>query len=117
MTEAERKIIGMRLRTFRKEITNLRQQDLAAEMEIATKTLNFAENGRVLPSQKLINGLSKKYKLNQDWLTTGKGDPQSKNSFDPNSMPNIITRLNLLEMQVSSLQETIENLIEKLEQE
>ena len=106
--------IASRFTTFRNNYIKLGQTELAKEAGITQKTISFIETGRAVPNQKTLTYLSRKYKLNAEWLMTGKGEPISNAKAEPNSIANMQARIAMLEKQVQTLQETIKTVLEKL---
>jgi len=113
MQENNVKIIGARLKTFREDIIG-DQATLAKEAGVNAKTISFVENGHRDPTQKLLSFLSSKYKLNQDWLTTGKGERQSDEKMDDKYIHNLHAKVVSLEMELSQVKNMVQEILHKL---
>lgn len=66
--------IGQRIREIRKE-KNLTQQSLADSLGLKQNTVASYEIDRVQPSDRTINDICDKFKVNEQWLRTGEGEP------------------------------------------
>lgn len=51
------------------------QQDLADKIGLKQGTIAQFEKGTANPSERTINDICQIYKLNKEWLTSGKGNP------------------------------------------
>lgn len=66
--------IGQRIREIRKE-KKLTQQSLADSLGLKQNTVASYEIDRVQPSDRTINDICDKFKVNEQWLRTGEGEP------------------------------------------
>ncbi len=77
----DKKEIGKRFKTFRKTI-NKAQHELGSESNIEQSLISNIEVGRCYPNLKFLNYLCKKYRLNINWLFTGKGEMFNREEWD-----------------------------------
>ena len=112
---SENQAVASRFITFRTHYVKSTQKELADEAGLNVKTINFIENGKAVPSQKLVTYLSRKYGLVADWLFTGKGEPQNTTKREPNTMANMQARIAFLEKQVQGLQDTLNEILKKIQ--
>lgn len=75
--------VSQRLKKFRKA-TGLTQQDVAQTLNVTTSAVGFIETGKSKIGIDHLTTLQEVYKLNSQWLLTGKGDmfidePQTEN--------------------------------------
>lgn len=113
MQPIDLKAIGARLKTFREDLIG-DQASMAKEAGLNVKTISFVENGHTAPSQKLLSFLSEKYRLNQDWVSTGKGDRQSAETFDEKYVHNLHVKVVRIEHELSQMKELMQTILEKL---
>nr|DAR10298.1 MAG TPA: Repressor protein CI [Caudoviricetes sp.] len=66
--------IGQRIREIRKE-KKITQQSLADSLGLKQNTVASYEIDRVQPSDRTINDICDKFKVNEQWLRTGEGEP------------------------------------------
>jgi len=65
--------LGKRLREVR-EVLNLKQGDLAKEVESNQKSISSYENDKAMISGAVISHLVNKFDVNSNWLFTGQGN-------------------------------------------
>lgn len=65
--------IGVRLKEARKEL-GLTQTDIAKRVGVNPSAINQIERGSTNPSLSTIESVSTAYKINADWLLTGRGE-------------------------------------------
>ncbi len=70
--EAFLKDIGLRMKEVRKKL-NLKQKELAAQLKTSVVNLSDIERGKKRPGFGVLAGLSKKYKVNIDYIVLGEG--------------------------------------------
>lgn len=66
------------MRYLRKEILKKTQQAFAEEIKISRSNLGNIETGEVAVTDRVIFLICEKFDINEEWLRTGKGDPQKK---------------------------------------
>lgn len=54
------------------------QDEFAEKMKISKNYVSLIENGKKVPSDRLILGICREFKVNEDWLRTGEGEPTIK---------------------------------------
>lgn len=70
--------VNERVRYLRKEILKKTQQAFAEEIKISRSNLGNIETGEVAVTDRVIFLICEKFDINEEWLRTGKGDPQKK---------------------------------------
>jgi len=113
MQELDLKAVGARLKTFREDFIG-DQASMAKEANMNVKTISFVENGHRAPNQKLLSYLSSKYKLNQDWAMTGKGDRINNETFDDKYVHNLHAKVIGIERELADMKLLMETILEKL---
>jgi transcriptional regulator with XRE-family HTH domain len=69
-------VIGMRLRTFRKEILGVPMKDVCEVVKISQTVIGKIERGDISADIKKLQRLNKTYLVNLNWLISGIGSPQ-----------------------------------------
>jgi DNA-binding XRE family transcriptional regulator len=113
MEELNYREVGARLKVFRQEYVGL-QTKLSEETGINKKTLSFFETGKYPPNQQLISYLTSTYGLNPVWLTTGKGKEKDDSIMDPSSLPNLYSKIAVMEMELGEMRKLMETIVAKL---
>jgi len=113
MQQIDLKAIGARIKTFREDFIG-DQAAMAKEAGVNAKTISLVENGHRTPSQKILSYLSAKYKLNQDWVTTGKGERQSDEKMDDKYVHNLHAKVVSLEMELAEVKNMMQQILQKL---
>lgn len=54
------------------------QDKFAEEMGISKNYVSLIENGKKIPSDRLITDICQEFNVNEEWLRTGKGEPTIK---------------------------------------
>lgn len=68
--------ICARLLKFRLEYIDTNQRYASEKLEYTQSTISEVERGKRMPTFKLLERYMAKYRLNLEWLNTGKGSPQ-----------------------------------------
>ena len=95
-----KKLFGINLRAARKEL-RLNQAEFAYPIAISGSYISDIERGAVeRPSEPVIRAIANYYRINREWLETGKGDmflPEEKEHPAPDKSPiNIETLASVL---------------------
>ncbi|MDO4327449.1 MAG: helix-turn-helix transcriptional regulator [bacterium] len=64
-----------RIKYLRKELLQLTQETFSSAINISRSNLGSIEIGRVSVTNRVISDICKKYKVNEEWLREGKGEP------------------------------------------
>jgi len=67
------KEVGSRFRKFRESLRKTQLQ-LATELNVYQSTITNIEKGKTFPKISYLSHFYEKYRLNMNWLMTGKGD-------------------------------------------
>lgn len=70
-----------------RELLGFKQSEFAAKINLAAQSLARYEKNRVKPSVEFITKLTNMFKINSNWLLTGKGD-MLQNNESKISIPN-----------------------------
>lgn len=70
--------INERIRFLRKEKLHLTQEALGEPLGLTRANIANIEAGRISVTERVIISICEKFDINEDWLRTGKGDPQKK---------------------------------------
>lgn len=70
-----------------REILGFKQSEFAKEIDLAAQSLARYEKNKVNPSVEFITKLTNMFKINSNWLLTGKGEMLQDNEFKI-SIPN-----------------------------
>lgn len=54
------------------------QDKFAEEMGISKNYLSLIENGKKIPSDRLVSDICREFKVNKEWLISGDGEPTVK---------------------------------------
>lgn len=54
------------------------QDEFAEKMGISKNYVSLIENGKKIPSDRLISDICQEFDVNKEWLRTGKGEPTIK---------------------------------------
>lgn len=54
------------------------QDEFAEKMGISKNYVSLIENGKKIPSDRLISDICREFNVNEEWLRTGKGKPTIK---------------------------------------
>ena len=63
-----------RIKSLRKDILNLSQDNFAKEIGIQRNTISLFENGKRIPSNRTINDICRVFNVNKSWLKYGTGN-------------------------------------------
>lgn len=64
-----------RIKYLRKELLQLTQETFSSAINISRSNLGSIEIGRVSVTNRVISDICKKYKVNEEWLREGTGEP------------------------------------------
>lgn len=70
----ERKNLNERIKTLRKKVLNLTQEEFANRISSAQTTIAGYENGSREPSNIVISSICREFGVNEIWLRTGEGE-------------------------------------------
>lgn len=73
---ADKTNVGERIRQIRKK-KELTQKDFAGEIGFSKNQISKVENGKIIPSNKLLRRISDAFNVSMEWLMTGKGNIES----------------------------------------
>ena len=62
-----------RVKEIRKAL-HLTQQEFAARLKVRQQTISMIEAGNNYPSEQLIGGICREFRVNEEWLRTGAGE-------------------------------------------
>lgn len=62
-----------RVKEIRKAL-QLTQQEFAARLKVRQQTISMIEAGNNYPSEQLIGGICREFRVNEEWLRTGAGE-------------------------------------------
>ena len=96
--------IGKRIKEI-KAVMHLTSSDLANELKIPVRTIGSYEREEAQPGPKFLNALMETYKININWLLSGKGNMfiSKKIELDINYLAKLQERLNLSPDELSGL--------------
>ncbi len=67
-----------RLKTLRKDLLNLTQEEFAQAINISRSNLGSIEIGRVNITDRVITDICRAFNVNEVWFRTGEGEPFNK---------------------------------------
>ncbi len=96
--------IGKRIKEI-KTTLNLTSAELAEKLQIPVRTIGSYERDEAQPGPKFLNALIETYKININWLLTGKGNMfiSKKVELDLNYLAKLQERLNLTNDELAGL--------------
>ncbi|MBE7704495.1 MAG: helix-turn-helix transcriptional regulator [Cyanobacteria bacterium SIG29] len=96
--------IGKRVKEL-KGALKLTSSELAKKLEIPVRTIGSYERNEAQPGPKFLSALIENYKVNINWLLTGKGSMflSSKTEADMSYMADLKARLNLSDEEMQGL--------------
>ncbi|GAA0230682.1 helix-turn-helix domain-containing protein [Metaclostridioides mangenotii] len=65
--------MGERIRTLRKDILKLTQEEFSKPINISRSNLGNIERGNISMTDRVISDICDEYGINEDWLRTGEG--------------------------------------------
>lgn len=68
-------LVNENIKKLREDILKLSQDAFANELGLQRNTISLIENKRRNPSERTINDICSKFKVNKLWLINGIGDP------------------------------------------
>jgi transcriptional regulator with XRE-family HTH domain len=106
--------IGKRFKEIRKSL-KLNQTELSNEIKLTQSAISQIEKNLISPSSEVLINISQAYKIDINWLLTGKGEmflsdnkePQEKR-VDNNELINLRRRYDQLEKVCNDLKKSIE---------
>lgn len=66
-----------RIKMIRKNL-NMTQDEFSAKIGLSRNFIAQIESGTKFPSDRTIKDICRKFSVNEEWLRTGKGEPQRK---------------------------------------
>ena len=96
--------IGKRIKEI-KEKLKLTSNELARQLNIPVRTIGSYERGEAQPSPKFLNALIENFRININWLLTGKGNMfiSKRMEMELNYIVNLQKRLNLSKDEINGL--------------
>lgn len=68
-------MVNDNIKVLRENILNLSQDEFANELGLQRNTISLIENKKRNPSERTINDICSKFKVNKVWLLNGIGEP------------------------------------------
>ena len=68
-------LVNDNIKVLRENILNLSQDEFANELGLQRNTISLIENKKRNPSERTINDICSKFKVNKVWLLNGIGEP------------------------------------------
>lgn len=101
--------IGKRIKELKAEL-KLTSAELAASLQIPTRTIGSYERDEAQPGPKFLNALICKFGININWLLTGKGNKyiSKKQEAEMNYIANLQEKLKLTDNELQGLIDILE---------